>query len=122
MLSHGVVRQWRDDEGFGVIDSPDTPGGCWVSFSSIIMDGYRSLTAGEQVTFSHESAQQDGFAFRAVLVWPPGVEPGPAPPREDGEPSAAYRSALTIRWSDGTMTTRADDDGLPIRPAGQGGS
>lgn len=28
MVSHGDVREWNEDEGFGVIDSPDTPGGC----------------------------------------------------------------------------------------------
>jgi hypothetical protein len=27
MVSRGVVREWNDDEGFGVIDSPETPGG-----------------------------------------------------------------------------------------------
>ncbi|WP_157571633.1 hypothetical protein [Nocardioides alkalitolerans] len=25
----GVVRAWYDDHGWGVLGSPDTPGGCW---------------------------------------------------------------------------------------------
>jgi CspA family cold shock protein len=76
MISHGVVREWDDDQGFGVIDSPDTPGGCWAHFSSIVMDGYRCLIAGDPVAFTCEAGPQDGYDYRAVLVWPPGAEPG----------------------------------------------
>jgi CspA family cold shock protein len=76
MISHGVVREWDEDQGFGVIDSPDTPGGCWTHFSGIVMDGYRCLAAGDPVAFTCEAGSQDGYDYRAVLVWPPGVEPG----------------------------------------------
>ena len=72
MVSEGVVREWNDDEGYGVIDSPGTPGGCWAHFSSIVMDGYRVLAAGDQVAFTWEEARQDGYDYRAILVWPPG--------------------------------------------------
>lgn len=82
MVSHGDVREWNEDEGFGVIDSPDTPGGCWAHFSSIVMDGYRSLAAGDPVAFTCEAGLQDGYDYRAILVWPPGVEPGTPPSRE----------------------------------------
>ena len=37
----GVVREWHSDEGWGVIDSDQTPGGCWAHFSDVEMDGYR---------------------------------------------------------------------------------
>ncbi len=109
MTSEGTVREWDDAEGFGVIDSADTPGGCWVHFSYIVIDGYASLKPGDQVTFTYEALAQDGFSYRAVLVWPPGVRPG-TPPRERKEdgPSSAYQSALTIRWGDGTVT-----EGIP---------
>ncbi len=76
MISRGVVREWDEDQGFGVIDSPDTPGGCWTHFSSIVMDGYRCLAAGDSVAFTCEAGSQDGYDYRAVLVWPPGVKPG----------------------------------------------
>ncbi len=103
-MSEGTVREWSDDQGWGVIDSADTPGGCWVHFSVIVSEGYRSLKPGDPVTFTHEAPGQDGFDFRAVLVWPPGMSPEtPQPPPQD-EPSAAYRSSLTIRWSDGSIT------------------
>ena len=29
------VREWHEDLGWGVLDSPDTPGGCWVHYSVI---------------------------------------------------------------------------------------
>jgi len=108
MTSHGAVREWDDNEGIGVIDSPDTPGGCWAHFSNIVADETRPhvLTAGEQVTFSYEAGSQDGFDYRAVLVWPPGVKPGTPQRATPHRPWAAYRSTLTIRWSDGTVTTR----------------
>lgn len=115
MISRGVVREWDADQGFGVLDSGDTPGGCWVWYSSIVMNGYRGLTVGAQVAFTHETASQDGYDYRAVLVWPPGVEPGtPPPPQASEEPSAAYQSTLTIRWSDGTVTKRSGDDPRPF--------
>ncbi|HUY51990.1 MAG TPA: cold shock domain-containing protein [Streptosporangiaceae bacterium] len=76
MLSEGTVREWSDDRGWGVIDSADTPGGCWVHFSNIVSDGLGSLTPGDHVTFTHEALRQDGFGHRAVLVWPPGIKPG----------------------------------------------
>ncbi len=68
MVTSGIVRAWRDEEGWGVIDSPDTPGGCWAHFSSVAMPGYRSLHAGQMVTLDFEDAEQDGYAFRAIRV------------------------------------------------------
>jgi cold shock protein len=66
----GTVREWHDDEGWGVIDAAETPGGCWTHFSVVLVPGYRSLAAGRAVTFAYEPAQQDGFAFRATRVDP----------------------------------------------------
>jgi CspA family cold shock protein len=100
----GTVRQWDGDEGWGVLDSAATPGGCWVHFSAIVATGYRTLRAGDEVEFAFAAAEQDGFAFTAEQVWMPGVESGPraAPSRpSDG----AYRSTLTIRYDDGCTET-----------------
>jgi cold shock protein len=66
MVSHGVVRERDVDQGFAVLDSGATPGGCWVGFSSIVMDGYRGLTVGAHVTFTHEQLSQDGYHYRAT--------------------------------------------------------
>ena len=65
----GTVREWNNEEGWGVIDSSETPGGCWAHFSAIHMDGYRSLEAGELVTMEFARVAQDGYSFRAESVW-----------------------------------------------------
>lgn len=96
MTSVGSVRTFDADEGWGVIDGPDVPGGCWVHFSAIAMAGYRELKPGQRVSFSAEAASQDGFAFRAVKVWTGDAEPPGQPGRE--ESSAAYQSRLTLTF------------------------
>jgi CspA family cold shock protein len=94
-----AVRVWHDEDGWGVVDSPDTPGGCWVHYSHVAMAGWRSLTPGQLVELDYESALQDGYAFRATCVWPHGTRPDPPPEAAPG-PSAAYRSSLTISFDD----------------------
>ncbi|MFB9780697.1 hypothetical protein [Rhodococcus baikonurensis] len=82
----GVVTMWNGEEGWGVIDSADTPGGCWTFFSALHPDevinaqpgesfsiggGISGLVVGEQVDFEWESViDQDGYKFRAVKVRP----------------------------------------------------
>lgn len=67
----GVVREYDDGEGTGVIDSLETPGGCWVHYSMIDVPGWKTLSVGQRVRFTFESdVKQDGFVFRAVRVGP----------------------------------------------------
>jgi CspA family cold shock protein len=93
----GVVRTWQAEEGWGVIDSPDTPAGCWAHFSSVLVPRYRTLVAGQSVTFDHEVAEQDGYGFRAIEVWPAGQKPDRTSHEITG-PSDAYRSSLTTTF------------------------
>jgi CspA family cold shock protein len=114
VLSEGTVREWSDDQGWGVIDSAGTPGGCWAHFSVIVAQGYRSLEPGGRVAFTYEAPGQDGFGYRAVQVWPPGMSPeAPQPPARHESP-AAYRSSLAIRWQDGSVTKGAPGHGQDI--------
>ena len=69
---------WHDDQGWGVLDSPDAPGGCWAHFSHLPdAGGLRAAAVGARVSFTFETLtvgqEQDGFLFRAVAV-----EPSPA--------------------------------------------
>jgi cold shock protein len=93
--STGTVRVWYRDEGWGVIDSPDTPGGCFAGFGQLWNDhavpevgpgevyevsgGFRELFEGETVDFEWEHAaapgSQDGYSFRATTVRPHGRRP-----------------------------------------------
>jgi CspA family cold shock protein len=75
MSTSGIVRVWHSDDGWGVIDSTETPGGCWASFGVVAMEGFRELEAGLDVEFEWETVEQDGYAFRATRAWPTGLEP-----------------------------------------------
>lgn len=107
MTSLGRVRIWHDTDGWGVIDSEVTPGGCWAHFSSILVAGYKTLTAGQQVAFTFEPGEQDGYAFRTREVWP--ADRAPVPIDEDFGPSAAYSSTLTVTFDN-------DDEDASSRP------
>ena len=66
----GVVREWNSEEGYGTIDSPETPGGCGAVFVHISMDGYRTLRPGQHVRFTFIQARQDDCQFQAQNVIP----------------------------------------------------
>lgn len=70
----GTVRWFDAEEGWGVIDAPEVPGGCFVHFADIQMAGYRQFQAGQCVhfTFERPGFSQDGCAYRALAVWPDG--------------------------------------------------
>jgi CspA family cold shock protein len=97
MADHGTVRVWHDDEGWGVVDSTATPGGCWTHFSSAAVPGYAAFTAGQAVWLDSEAADQDGYGFRAVRVWRQDTEPVERP---NADPDGAYGSVLTLTFDD----------------------
>lgn len=51
----GTVRTWTNPGSWGVIDSPDTPGGCWANHSHLVMSGVPLLKEGQTVTFDWET-------------------------------------------------------------------
>jgi cold shock protein len=104
MASIGSVRRFDADDGWGVIDGPDVPGGCWVHFSAIAGNGYRQVSAGQRVWFRAEAASQDGFAFRAVKVWTGEAEPAAGP--DAAERDSGGCGSVLILAADGP----ADDD------------
>lgn len=74
-VHHGLVLQWNADEGWGLIASEDFDGPIWVHFSNIeppdrnrSPGGYRSLHDNDEVDFTAEPADQDGYRWRATLV------------------------------------------------------
>ena len=85
--AQGTVRFFDIEEGWGVIDSEATPGGCWVHFSAVMVEGLRSLDAGESVEFRYREVGQDGYRFRAEEAWPARDEPVRTEPRADGSGS-----------------------------------
>ena len=69
-------RHLNHDEGFGVLHAAQTPGGCWAHFSVVVIDGFRSLAAGDLIALQSQLAEQEnlGHSFRASQVWPPGID------------------------------------------------
>lgn len=100
----GVVREWHEAEGWGVVDSPAVPGGCWTHFSAVAVPGCRSLTTGQIVELEWEAAQQDGYGYRALRAWPLGQHPPTEP--ADGGPAGAYHSSLRITFDAEGGSTR----------------
>lgn len=47
----GKVARWSDERGFGFIDGPDGKV-IFVHYSQILGDGYKTLTAGQEVEFN----------------------------------------------------------------------
>ncbi|QBJ98782.1 cold shock domain-containing protein [Rhodococcus sp. ABRD24] len=68
----GRVAAWDVIEGWGVIESADTPGGCFGHYSNIETEGsgFRSLEVGESVEFEWEQPgyKQDGYDYRATRI------------------------------------------------------
>ncbi len=69
-MTKGTVRWCNAEEGWGVIDSDETPGGCAVIFMYIKMDGYKFLTSGQSASFTWVQEMQDDYDYRAVSVTP----------------------------------------------------
>ena len=97
MTSRGTVRVWHAEEGWGVLDSAATPGGCWAHYSAVLVPGYRELGAGADVEFTFETAGQDGYAFRAVKVRAADQAPVQSGDEVSGV-SPAYQSTLTFTF------------------------
>jgi CspA family cold shock protein len=60
----GTVRWYKDDKGYGRITADDGEV-LFVHFAAIEGDGYRSLEAGQRVTFVWDGGIQDHGRHRA---------------------------------------------------------
>lgn len=95
MRTQGTVRFWVEEDGWGVIDSPQTPGGCWAHYSQVLVAGLQLLVAGQDVELEWKAPGQDGYLFRAMRTWPTGHEPVIAPVDCSGATSA-YASTCQL--------------------------
>ncbi len=69
MATIATIRVWHD-EGWGVVDSPETPGGCWAHFSDVPGSRYIAFAPGDPVWLDWESPGQDGYPYRATQLRP----------------------------------------------------
>ncbi|SPT59654.1 cold-shock protein [Actinomadura madurae] len=92
-MAEGSVRWFNDERGFGVIQQDGGPE-LRVQYLDIQRNGYKTLEAGERVSFD---VRRDVHGLHAVTVTPLGTSapPPPAPPpRPTPTPVAGWRRAL----------------------------
>ncbi len=66
-MAEGVVKWFNDAKGFGFIAQEEGPD-VFVHFSSIQMDGFKSLAEGDRVTFDITEGQKGPQAANVVKV------------------------------------------------------
>ena len=68
MSSTGVVKWFNDAKGFGFITLEDEDRDCFVHYSSIQGDGFRSLAEGDRVQFDLVMGQKGPAAENVVKI------------------------------------------------------
>jgi len=66
-LGNGTVKWFNDKKGFGFIEQEDGPD-LFVHYSSILSDGFKTLSEGEQVSFEIEENDRGPKAIRVSKV------------------------------------------------------
>jgi len=70
----GTVKSWDDEEGWGVLVSPDVPGDVFAHFSHIDAEGFRDLEEGAPVDFEYEELpggqdeDEEVYYYRATRI------------------------------------------------------
>lgn len=65
-MATGTVKWFNNAKGFGFICPEGGEGDIFAHYSTIQMDGYRTLKAGQQVSYEVESGPK-GFHASAVI-------------------------------------------------------
>jgi len=99
MTVAATVLVWHEAEGWGVIDSRETPGGCWAHFSHIVTQGAHSLRPGQPVHLDWVAGEQDGYHFRATSVYPADETPADVRPTGTHQ-TPGYHSTLELTFDD----------------------
>lgn len=68
MSSTGVVKWFNDAKGYGFITMDGEEKDCFVHYSSIQGDGFRSLTEGDRVQFDMVMGQKGPSAENVVKI------------------------------------------------------
>jgi len=64
----GVVKFFNSDKGYGFITDDETKKDIFVHFSSINVEGYKTLTEGQKVSFEVVEDPKDNTKSKAVNV------------------------------------------------------
>ncbi len=66
-MSNGIVKWFSDKKGYGFIEQEDGRD-VFVHFSGIMMDGFKTLSEGDRVTFEVEEGQRGPSAKNVTVV------------------------------------------------------
>ena len=64
------VKWFNSETGFGFISNDDGSGDVFVHFSAINVEGFKTLSEGQKVTFDTEPDPKNSSKLRAVNVCP----------------------------------------------------
>lgn len=67
-MNNGTVKWFSQEKGYGFISGDNGGNDVFVHFSAIQMDGYKTLSEGQKVTFDTEPDPRDPNKLRAVNV------------------------------------------------------
>ena len=65
---NGVVKWFNEDKGFGFLTPSEGGKDVFVHFRSIMSEGYKSLTEGQEVSFTIEQGQKGPQAANVIAV------------------------------------------------------
>lgn len=67
-MKAGIVKFFNNEKGYGFITDNETKKDIFVHFSSINVEGYKTLTEGQKVSFDVEKDPKDETKSKAVNV------------------------------------------------------
>ena len=112
-MTTGKVKWFNNAKGYGFVLAECADEDLFVHYSSIEMTGYRTLRAGQEVSFD---IQQGPKGLHAVNVRPLDVPEEPSAGEREGlaprmeEPSAGEREGLAPRMGSQPPAASADTD------------
>ncbi|MCH8501821.1 MAG: cold shock domain-containing protein CspD [Aliidiomarina sp.] len=71
-MATGKVKWFNNTKGFGFIESEERSGDIFAHYSTIQMEGYRTLKAGQEVNFELEEGPK---GLHAMNIVPHSAEP-----------------------------------------------
>lgn len=67
-MNQGTVKWFNEQKGFGFITNEASGEDVFVHFSSILSNGFKSLSEGQRVSFDTEKDPKNSRRMRAVNV------------------------------------------------------